>query len=90
MQSEREALLARAMALDTELHKQHQRNGYQLGKDDVEALDSLIQRALHEGSPDGLRQFMAIRTAYQVHGKVSFEQMKLLKEVSDVFSSYRL
>lgn len=99
MQNEpdRSELLAQALAIqaanraaEEKLAQLHRKNGYQLSKDDVEALDLLIQRALHEGSPDGLRQFAAIRTAYELHGKVSFEQMKLLKEVSDVFDSYRL
>lgn len=90
-------LLAKAKALEeantlleNKLHHHHRLNGYQLGKDDVQELDDLIQRALATGSPDALRQFVAIRTAYEVHGKVSFEQLRLLKEVSSVFKSYRL
>ena len=100
---DREQLLAKAQelaaantALDNRLHHIHRTHGYQLGKDDLIALDNLIQRALADGSPDALRQFVAIRTAYEIHGKVSYEQLKLLKEVAHVladeeaFKSHRL
>ena len=92
----REELLSKAMAIETKLHHAHRANGYQLGQNDIADLDILIQRAITDGSPDALRQFVAIRTAFEVHGKVSYEQMKLLKEVSsvlkdeDAFKSHRL
>ena len=102
-QLNREQLLAKAAqleaanaTLENKLHHQHRVNGYQLSKDDQQALDDLIQRALAHGSPDALRQFVAIRTAHEIHGKVSYDQLKLLKEVahvlaeSDAFKSYRL
>jgi len=82
--------------LDTKLHHHHRVNGYQLGAEDLIALDNLIQKALATGSPDALRQFVAIRTAHEIHGKVSYEQLKLLKEVASVladeeaFKSHRL
>lgn len=87
-----QALLAKAAelqaansALDSKLHHHHRVHGYQLGKEDLQDLDNLIQRALADGSPDGLRQFVAIRTAHEVHGKISYEQLRLLKEVASVF-----
>jgi hypothetical protein len=85
---DRDALLAKAIALEDKLHHHHRVNGYQLSKDDVQSLDDLIQKALALGCPDALRQFMAIRTAHQIHGKVSYAQLKLLKEVSDEFKAY--
>jgi hypothetical protein len=95
-QLSREQLLAKALALETQLHHKHREQGYQLGKDDLVDLDNLIQRALVDGGPDALRQFVAIRVAHEVHGKVSYDQLKLLKEVSHVlrneeaFKSHRL
>jgi hypothetical protein len=94
--NDRESLLAKALALENKLHHHHRVNGYQLSKEDLQALDNLIQRALATGSPDALRQFIAIRTAYEIHGKVSYEQLRLLKEVAsaiadeDAFKSHRL
>jgi|HubBroStandDraft_2_1064218.scaffolds.fasta_scaffold345482_2 hypothetical protein len=86
----REELLAKALALDEKRDHYHRVNGYQLSKDDIQSLDDLIQRALAVGCPDALRQFVAIRTAYELHGKVSYVQLKLLKEVSDAFQAYHL
>jgi hypothetical protein len=86
----REELLAKLLATEDKLHHHHRVNGYQLSKEDIQSLDDLIQRALAEGCPDALRQFVAIRTAYEIHGKVSYTQLKLLKEVSDAFQSYHL
>lgn len=83
-------LMARLQELETGISIEHRKNGYQLNQEDIASLDELIQRALHAGSPDALAQFTAIRTAHQIHGKVSYEQMKLLKEVSDAFEPYRL
>jgi hypothetical protein len=85
---DQEQLLAKAIALENNLHHHHRIHGYQLSANDLVALDALIQRALAEASPDALRQFIAIRTAHEIHGKVSYEQLKLLKEVSDAFKGY--
>jgi hypothetical protein len=88
----REDLLAKAVALENRLHHQHRANGYQLSKVDVQDLDNLIQRALAHAAPDALRQLVAIRVAHEIHGKVSYEQMKLLKEATsgEYFKNYAL
>jgi len=88
----KEDLLAKAIALENKLHHQHREHGYQLSKSDVQDLDNLIQRALEHASPDALRQIMAIMVAHEIHGKVSYEQMKLLKEATggEYFKSYYL
>jgi hypothetical protein len=89
---DREQLLAKAMALENKLHHQHREHGYQLSKSDVQDLDNLIQRALAHADPDALRQIVAIRVAHEIHGKVSYEQMKLLKEATggEYFKDYCL
>lgn len=85
-------LLAKAMALENKLHHAHRANGYQLSADDVLQLNALIQRALEYADGNALAHIVAIRTAYEIHGKVSYEQMKLLKEAVDgkYFQSYYL
>lgn len=87
----REELIAKAMALDNQVHHQHRANGYQLSAQDVVELDNLIQRALERAEPDALKQILAIRVAHEIHGKVSYDQMKLLKEIAyDAYKDYRL
>lgn len=88
--TEREMLLAKIARLKDAEKLDHQRKGYQLGGQDAKELDKLIQKALALGCQDTLTHMLAIRTAYQIHGKVSFEQMKLLKEVSLEFSKFEL